>query len=101
MKYTSMFQFRISKATSTFKHPSLHRDLGIGVWTRIQTFGLALGICALVGFGCKKSGSQSPSDTSAPQQKQFTIGMSQCNSGEPWRVQMNADIETAAKKHPE
>lgn len=27
--------------------------------------------------------------------------MSQCNSGEPWRVQMNADIEAAAKKHPE
>jgi len=26
--------------------------------------------------------------------------MSQCNLGEPWRVQMNADIENAAKKHP-
>ena len=26
----------------------------------------------------------------------WTIGMSQCNLGEPWRVQMNADIKKAA-----
>ena len=26
----------------------------------------------------------------------WTIGMSQCNLGEPWRVQMNADIRKAA-----
>ncbi len=31
----------------------------------------------------------------------YTIGMSQCNLGEPWRVQMNADIEEAAAAHPE
>lgn len=31
----------------------------------------------------------------------YTIGMSQCNLGEPWRVQMNADIKAAAEKHPE
>lgn len=30
----------------------------------------------------------------------FTIGMSQCNLGEPWRVQMNADIQKAAAAHP-
>lgn len=30
--------------------------------------------------------------------KKFTIGMSQCNLGEPWRVQMNADVEKAAKE---
>lgn len=30
----------------------------------------------------------------------WVIGMSQCNLGEPWRVQMNADIEAAAKAHP-
>jgi ribose transport system substrate-binding protein len=29
----------------------------------------------------------------------FTIGMSQCNLGEPWRVQMNADVRKAAEKH--
>jgi ribose transport system substrate-binding protein len=27
--------------------------------------------------------------------------MSQCNLGEPWRVQMNADIKAAAELHPE
>jgi len=29
----------------------------------------------------------------------WVIGMSQCNLGEPWREQMNKDIEAAAKKH--
>lgn len=33
--------------------------------------------------------------------KAFVIGMSQCNLGEPWRVQMNADIKQAADQHPE
>jgi ribose transport system substrate-binding protein len=33
--------------------------------------------------------------------RQYTIGMSQCNLGEPWRVQMNADVRAAAEKHPE
>jgi ribose transport system substrate-binding protein len=31
----------------------------------------------------------------------WIIGMSQCNLGEPWRVQMNADIKKAAEEHPE
>jgi len=26
--------------------------------------------------------------------------MSQCNLGEPWRVQMNTDVKNAAEKHP-
>lgn len=29
----------------------------------------------------------------------WVIGMSQCNLGEPWRVQMNADVKNAADKH--
>jgi len=33
--------------------------------------------------------------------KIWTIGMSQCNLGEPWRVQMNADVKAEADKHPE
>ncbi len=33
--------------------------------------------------------------------KKFVIGMSQCNLGEPWRVQMNADIRKAAEAHPD
>jgi ribose transport system substrate-binding protein len=35
------------------------------------------------------------------QEKTWVIGMSQCNLGEPWRVQMNADIRKAAERHPE
>jgi ribose transport system substrate-binding protein len=35
------------------------------------------------------------------QQSTWTIGMSQCNLGEPWRVQMNADIRKAAEAHAE
>lgn len=31
----------------------------------------------------------------------YTIGMSQCNLGEPWRVQMNQDLQAAAAAHPE
>ncbi len=30
----------------------------------------------------------------------YRIGMSQCNLGEPWRVEMNAQIKAAADKHP-
>lgn len=49
----------------------------------------------LLSAGCKKSAD------GAAAAKQFVIGMSQCNLGEPWRVQMNADIQAAAAKHPE
>ncbi|HEY1765870.1 MAG TPA: substrate-binding domain-containing protein [Opitutaceae bacterium] len=31
----------------------------------------------------------------------WIIGDSQCNLGEPWRVQMNADIRKAAEAHPD
>ncbi|MFN7937957.1 MAG: substrate-binding domain-containing protein [Bryobacteraceae bacterium] len=51
-----------------------------------------LPVLILMLVGC--SGSSKPEGA-----KTFTIGMSQCNLGEPWRVQMNADIEAAAKKH--
>ncbi|HSD65189.1 MAG TPA: substrate-binding domain-containing protein, partial [Vicinamibacteria bacterium] len=34
-------------------------------------------------------------------QKRRVIGMSQCNLGEPWRQQMNADVRNAAAAHPE
>jgi ribose transport system substrate-binding protein len=51
----------------------------------------------------------SPAPAAAPVDQQpaaepvetFRIGMSQCNLGEPWRVQMNADIKAAAAEHPE
>ncbi|MBL8222040.1 MAG: substrate-binding domain-containing protein [Bryobacterales bacterium] len=50
-------------------------------------------VSMLVLAGCS-GGSSKPEGA-----KVFTVGMSQCNLGEPWRVQMNADIEAAAKKH--
>ncbi|MBI4580105.1 MAG: substrate-binding domain-containing protein [Planctomycetes bacterium] len=31
----------------------------------------------------------------------WTIGMSQCNLGEPWRVRMNQEVEAAAAKYPQ
>jgi ribose transport system substrate-binding protein len=48
--------------------------------------------------GCSKK----PTDKKEEAAKaKWTIGMSQCNLGEPWRVQMNADVKAAADKHPE
>ena len=37
-------------------------------------------------------------DGSGGGKAKWTIGMSQCNLGEPWRVQMNADVKNAADK---
>lgn len=31
----------------------------------------------------------------------WTLGMSQCNLGEPWRVRMNQEVAEAAKKYPQ
>lgn len=39
--------------------------------------------------------------SAAPAKQKWVIGMSQCNLGEPWRVQMNADLRAAAAEHPE
>src|SRR5947209_5387721 len=59
---------------------------------------LALGITL---SGCSKSEPDSATKA-APDKKaksSYTIGMSQCNLGEPWRVEMNAQIKAAAEKH--
>jgi ribose transport system substrate-binding protein len=67
--------------------------------------GFGLGLCfLLLALGCdaKKSenaSAQKSSAESVPSKRR--IGVSQCNLGEPWRVQMNADLEQAAKAHPE
>ncbi len=65
-----------------------------------------LSIALLLWIGCKKQQERSTTEmekaesaeASAPQ---WTIGMSQCNLGEPWRVQMNLDVKNEAEKHPE
>lgn len=36
-----------------------------------------------------------------PEGVPYRIGMSQCNLGEPWRVQMDADVRNAAAQHPD
>jgi len=70
-----------------------------------RSFGLisalaSVGTALFIG-GCSKSDTerQSGSDTSEKTKSTYPIGMSQCNLGEPWRVQMNADIKVAGEKH--
>lgn len=61
-----------------------------------------IGLIPLLLFACsspKPAPASAP--TSTPKVTQFTVGMSQCNLGEPWRVQMNSDIESAAREYPE
>src|ERR1700744_4590690 len=54
-------------------------------------------------MGCDKGETQTSSANSqastAPAQKTYVIGISQPNLGEPWRVQMQADLKAAAEKH--
>ncbi|MBA4388045.1 MAG: hypothetical protein C0404_08700 [Verrucomicrobia bacterium] len=54
---------------------------------------VVLSVGLLIGAMCAVA-QDAPAKTQA---KVFTIGMSQCNLGEPWRVQMNADIKKAAE----
>jgi ribose transport system substrate-binding protein len=63
----------------------------------------ALGLAATLINGCSKtdSGPAGRNPQTQAGARTITIGMSQCNLGEPWRVQMNADIRNAAEKHPE
>jgi len=53
----------------------------------------------LVCVGCGKKQEQTGQALETAGKKKWVIGMSQCNLGEPWRVQMNKDIEEAAKQH--
>ncbi len=56
---------------------------------------LAVGLFLFAGGCGKKTGADSEEG------HKWVIGMSQCNLGEPWRVQMNADIKKAAEAHSE
>jgi ribose transport system substrate-binding protein len=72
---------------------------------RFPTFFLLSSAAALLTFlsGCSKSetaGQPQTADEKKPKSA-YTIGMSQCNLGEPWRVEMNSQIKAAADKHPE
>lgn len=63
----------------------------------------ALVLAAALLGGCSDSSSKSTGGDrpAQPAGRVYTLGMSQCNLGEPWRVQMNEDIRKAAEKHPE
>src|SRR5687767_4198952 len=61
---------------------------------RRSTALLAAVVCALGGCG-------GSSTRESEKKSRWTVGMSQCNLGEPWRVQMNSDIRTAAAKFPD
>lgn len=66
--------------------------------------GLAFALASIVTLSLL-AGCGNPSDSAGPGTKPgkaaYTIGMSQCNLGEPWRVQMNADVKIAADQQPE
>lgn len=64
---------------------------------RATLAGCIAAACA-AGWAQESTGTAS---SSGGAKKNYKIGMSQCNLGEPWRVQMNADIKKAAAEHPE
>ena len=64
---------------------------------------LSLFVLVLVTTGCKQSASkpaESNQASASSSETSWNVGMSQCNLGEPWRVQMNADIKAAADAEP-
>jgi len=63
--------------------------------------GLVASLLLVAGCGQAPKRTAPPAGASKAGKTTFTIGMSQCNLGEPWRVQMNADLKAAAEKHPE
>jgi len=58
----------------------------------------ALFLLALSALACAAEPSARHAGTA---EDPFLIGMSQANLGEPWRVQMDADVRAAAEAHPE
>ncbi|MDW8104298.1 MAG: substrate-binding domain-containing protein [Armatimonadota bacterium] len=56
-------------------------------------------VALLLVAGCGRREQQATQTTETGAKKKWVIGMSQCNLGEPWRVQMNKDIEEAAKQY--
>src|SRR5580765_5266439 len=65
----------------------------------LAAFGLATAL--FNGCGKPESSSSGGESKAGAQNRTYTIGMSQCNLGEPWRVQMNEDVRKAAEKHPQ
>lgn len=56
---------------------------------------------AIAGFGLALAcGSAPRAKHAGTAEDPWIVGMSQCNLGEPWRVQMDADVRAAAATHP-
>ncbi|MFA5292291.1 MAG: substrate-binding domain-containing protein [Phycisphaerae bacterium] len=69
-----------------------------------KLFLLIMFSAVLILAGCAKKTPQTtaPGQPGAAETKaKWIIGMSQCNLGEPYRVQQNADVKMAAEQHPE
>ena len=64
---------------------------------------LTVGLMAAMLFstGCSNSEPAGPGSSGADKKAEstYTIGMSQCNLGEQWRVEMNAEIAVHAAKN--
>jgi ribose transport system substrate-binding protein len=58
---------------------------------------LTLGLAALAA----SCGSEARQPRAGTPEDPWLVGMSQANLGEPWRVQMDADVRAAAAAHPE
>ena len=65
---------------------------------RTACIALPLFAIALCFTGCGEKADTSTQGSKQPKTS-FTIGMSQCNLGEPWRVEMNNQVRAAAEKN--
>jgi ribose transport system substrate-binding protein len=68
-------------------------------------FGLILAGCNPPPAATNEPSTPTPGAAGSPggppkMERSFTIGYSQCNPAEPWRVQMDADVKAAAAEHP-
>jgi ribose transport system substrate-binding protein len=61
---------------------------------------MSMALAACGGTSENTSGSSNNGDE-GDEKKEYLIGMSQANLGEPWRVAMNDQIKAAADEHPE
>jgi ribose transport system substrate-binding protein len=67
----------------------------------ICAIGLFLALDIFYGCGKRQEVPSTKDESEEKVQLKWVIGMSQCNLGEPWRVQMNHDVKQAAEKYPE
>ena len=66
------------------------RGVFAGVW-----------LCVLSSTAACSKKNSAPTDGASPAPSSVLVGVSQCNLGEPWREQMNADLARAAARHPQ